>query len=109
MIFGCPSCVVNNCFKVLSYTTGWILTKLARNDPYVALFNNCSNGSGPVYIQITHNKIDFRESTCSNCAPGAKNGPTPGVPCFTKANRRKTLEKTVLAETTSPRALISCM
>ena len=31
-------------------TTGWIWTKLDRIDPYIALFDNCSNGSGPLHI-----------------------------------------------------------
>ena len=25
------------------------LTKLGMNDPYIALFNNCSNGSSPLH------------------------------------------------------------
>ena len=31
-------------------TTGWIWTKLGRNDPYMALFHNCPNGFGPLHI-----------------------------------------------------------
>ena len=33
---------------ISSYTTGWVLTKLGRNNPYKALFNDGSNGSGPL-------------------------------------------------------------
>ena len=36
--------------KDISLTIGWILTKLGRNDPYKALFDNYSNGSGPWHI-----------------------------------------------------------
>ena len=42
---------VNNCFKghlLLNYRLD--LTKLGRNDPYIALFNICSNGFGPLHI-----------------------------------------------------------
>ena len=38
------------CYSTYSYTTRWILTKLGRNNPYMALLNNCSNGSGPLHI-----------------------------------------------------------
>ena len=31
-------------------TTGWILTKLGRYDPYIALLENCSNGFGLLHI-----------------------------------------------------------
>ena len=31
-------------------TTGWISTKLGRNDPYMAFFHICSNGFGPLHI-----------------------------------------------------------
>ena len=36
--------------KDVSETTGWSLTKLGRNDPYMALFNKCSNDSGLFHI-----------------------------------------------------------
>ena len=29
---------------------GWISTKLGNNDPYMSLFNNCSNGYGLMHI-----------------------------------------------------------
>ena len=35
---------------ISSLTTGWILTKLGRNDPYMVLFNNCANGYGPLHV-----------------------------------------------------------
>ena len=35
---------------ISSLTTGWILTKLGRNDPNMTLFNNCLNGFGPLHI-----------------------------------------------------------
>ena len=35
---------------ISSITTGWIWTKLGEKDPYIALFNNCSNGFGPLHI-----------------------------------------------------------
>ena len=45
------SSVVNNCFKGSSPSTaGWIFTKLGSNKSYMALFNNCSNGYGPLHI-----------------------------------------------------------
>ena len=50
MILGCLSCIVNIASKDFSLTTGWILIKLGRNDPYRALIKNCSNGSGPLHI-----------------------------------------------------------
>ena len=31
-------------------TTGWIWTELGRIDPFIALFDNCSNGSVPLHI-----------------------------------------------------------
>ena len=31
-------------------TTDWIWTKLGRNHPYIAFFNNCSNAFGPLHI-----------------------------------------------------------
>ena len=47
MIVGCPSPVVHRpssaiASKDISQTTGWILTKLGRNDPYMTLLKNCS-------------------------------------------------------------------
>ena len=47
VIFGCPSCVFNNCFKghLLNY---WL--------DYVALLNNCSNGSSPLH-EISNNVV----------------------------------------------------
>ena len=43
VIIGCPSCVVSRqqLFQTTSppkLRTGWILTKLGRNDPYMTLF-----------------------------------------------------------------------
>ena len=35
---------------ICSQTTGWILTKLDRNDPYMAIFKKCSNGSCLLHI-----------------------------------------------------------
>ena len=59
MIIGCPSCVINNCFKghLLNY---WLdFDQLGRNDPYIALFKNCSNGSGAMRIKVTQAKNRF--------------------------------------------------
>ena len=59
MIIGYPSSVVRGASSTIaskdisSQTAGWILTKLGRNDPHMALFNNSSNGSGPVHIEVT--------------------------------------------------------
>ena len=33
-------------------------TKLGRNNPYMALSNNCSNGYGSLHIQANRLKID---------------------------------------------------
>ena len=62
-IVGCPSSVLHRLSSVLrcvsstialkdisSKTTCWILTKLGRNQPYMSLFKNCSNGSGLFHI-----------------------------------------------------------
>ena len=35
---------------ISSEITGWILTKLGMNAPYMALFKNYSNGSSPMHI-----------------------------------------------------------
>ena len=48
---------------ISSKTAGWVLTKLGRNDPYLALFNNCSNGSGPLHIKVTQ---DFQDENLKN-------------------------------------------
>ena len=32
----------------------------------MALFNNCSNGAGPLHIQITQAKIDFQDENFKN-------------------------------------------
>ena len=32
------------------YATECIITELGRKDPYKALFNNCSRGSGPLHM-----------------------------------------------------------
>ena len=64
MIVGCPSSVMH-CVsstiasKDISQTSGWILTKRGSNDPYMALFNNCSNGSGLLLSRSHKLKIDF--------------------------------------------------
>ena len=58
-LFSCRQLCIENTIAskdISSLTTGWILTKLGRNDPYMALFNNCSNGSGPLHIQVTKAK-----------------------------------------------------
>ena len=34
-----------------------------QNDPYLALFNNCSKGLGPLHIYVRQAKIDFRDET----------------------------------------------
>ena len=56
-IVGCPpsvrraSCVVNHCFErhlLLNHLLD--LTKLGRFGPYMALFNDCLSGSGPLLI-----------------------------------------------------------
>ena len=44
MIVGCLLSITS---KDISLTTVWIWTKLGWNDTYVALFNNCSDESGP--------------------------------------------------------------
>ena len=36
--------------KDISEKTGRILDKLGRNDSYIVLFKNCSNGFGPSHI-----------------------------------------------------------
>ena len=56
MIVECPLCVVCHMLSTIvskdisSLTAGWLLNKLGRNDPCMALFNNCPNGSGPMHI-----------------------------------------------------------
>ena len=30
--------------------TGWVFVKLSSSDPYIALFDYCSNGFGPLLI-----------------------------------------------------------
>ena len=35
---------------ISSLISGLIWTKLGRMDPFIALFNNCSNGFGPLHI-----------------------------------------------------------
>ena len=57
VILQCPSSVVRPCDRasvrpstislnnISSETTYWILTKLHRNDPWVVLYQNCSNRS----------------------------------------------------------------
>ena len=45
--------------KDIFVTTGWILTKHDRNDPYIALFINCSNGSGTLHIYVKQVKSRF--------------------------------------------------
>ena len=47
---GIPRPTSTIALKGIYLTTGWIWTKLGRNDPYIALLNNCSNGSGPLHI-----------------------------------------------------------
>ena len=45
-VVGCAKSVVNNCLKRISSQ----LTKLGRNDPYMAFLNNCPNGSDLLHI-----------------------------------------------------------
>ena len=51
-----PSCVVRRASSLIaskdisSFTTKWIWTIIGKNDPYMSLFNNCSNGFGLLYI-----------------------------------------------------------
>ena len=33
--------------------------KLDRNDPYMTMFNNCSNGSGQFHVKVTQTKNRF--------------------------------------------------
>ena len=54
---------------------------------------------------MQHHLVDLYQ-TCSNFTPGAKNGPAPGVTCFTKAYIGKHIEKIFLSQTLSPRALL---
>ena len=56
VVVGCPSSVVCRPSSTIasndnsSLTTGWIFTKLGRNDPFMTLSWNCSNGSSPLHI-----------------------------------------------------------
>ena len=36
--------------------SGFFFAKLGRNNPYMALSNNCSNGYGPLHIKVTQAK-----------------------------------------------------
>ena len=57
-------CFVNNCFKNLSfYNTVWRFTQLGRNDPYMALFNMCSNVSVLSHIYVTTQQAHIVDST----------------------------------------------
>ena len=65
MIVGCPSSYVRR-QQLLQRTSppkllDGFLTKLGRNDPYMALFKNCSNGSGPLHIDL--GKLGFKMKT----------------------------------------------
>ena len=54
---------------ILLIIAGWIFTKLGRNDPYMSLFNICSNGYGLLHIKVskvTQTKIDFRDENFKN-------------------------------------------
>ena len=91
-----------------SETTHWILTKLHRKGPWVVLYQNCSNmfqlvayvghGVKKQVFKMQFSKIFLSETTrprafilgiqhhlevlyqsCSNCAPGVKIDPAPGV------------------------------
>ena len=42
--------------KDISETTGWILTKLGRNDPHMASLIIVQNGFGPMHILVTQAK-----------------------------------------------------
>ena len=117
MIIGCPSCVVRRASSTIaskdisSKTTGWNLTKLCMNDPYMALFINCSNSISrshrlkidlhdakikkkTFFSEITrpralisgmqHHLVDLYQVS-SNYLPVAKNGHAPGVTCLTPA------------------------
>ena len=48
-------CIFSWHFKGLN--TGWILTKLGRFGPYMALFNICLNSSSPLHIKVTFCKM----------------------------------------------------
>ena len=45
-----PSVRSQSLNNISSWTSDWILTKLHRNDPWLVLFQSCSNGSGPLHI-----------------------------------------------------------
>ena len=45
-----PSVRSQSLNNISSWTSEWILTKLHRNDPWLVLFQSCSNGSGPLHI-----------------------------------------------------------
>ena len=52
--------VVINYFKGHLLLNYWLnLDKLGRNDPYLTLLNNCSNGSSPLHILIIQAKNKF--------------------------------------------------
>ena len=65
MVVGCSDicrvstiCVVNNCFKGhLNYFFDF--DQFPGNDPFMALFNKCSNGSGLLHIKLTQAKSIF--------------------------------------------------
>ena len=63
---------------------------------------------GAVQVRIWRLNLAYSVyQVCSNCVPGAKNGPTPGSHCFHRLNYlEKNIEKIILSETTRPRALI---
>ena len=50
MIVGCTLCVMHGQQLLQTISTGWILTKLGSNDPYMALFDKHSDGSNPLHI-----------------------------------------------------------
>ena len=45
----CPSSTIAS-NDISSKTTGLVLTKLGRSDPYMAFFQNCSDDSSPLHI-----------------------------------------------------------
>ena len=62
MIIGCLSCIVNDYFK----STGWILIKLGRNDPYMVLFKIVQMVPVHCISRSYRIKIDFYDENFKN-------------------------------------------
>ena len=59
----CASSIVNNCFTghLINYIcTSWILIKLVKNDPFMALFDNCSMVAVHCTSKSSELNIDFQ-------------------------------------------------